>query len=81
MKCYVGKIDRTLHRGTKEHAYAKSSKNKQSRVYEHFSLSTHCRHIADLFKIDTSSTYRKSQIIPLFLTGETIGTFYFLKKH
>ena len=52
--CYVGKIDRTSHGGTKEHAYAKSGKNEQSRVYEYFSLSTHGRHIADLFKIDTS---------------------------
>ena len=53
--CYAGKTDRILHGKRKEHAYAKSNENEQSTVYEYLSLSTHYRHIADLFKIDTNS--------------------------
>ena len=40
---------------TKEHAYAKGSKNQQSAVYEHLSSCIHYSHIAYLFKIDTNS--------------------------
>ena len=53
--CYVGKIDRTLHESTKEHAYTKGNKNEQSAIYEHLSLCTHYSHIPDLFEINTNN--------------------------
>ena len=34
--CYIGKTDRTLHERTKEHAYAKCSKNELRAIYEPF---------------------------------------------
>ena len=52
--CYVGKIDRTLHERTKEHAYAKGNKDEQSAIYENlllfvimYPLQPHCRFTQD----------------------------------
>ena len=85
--CYVGKADRTLHDRTKEHAYARVTRMNKAQFMNicHYvpitaTLQIYSR-LTPMALIATSSTYRKQKIIPLFLTEETIGTFYFLKKH